>query len=138
VTYYSGLDNLSKADAQTKIEWFRGRFRKVIVRPLMAVKRIGVRDQAIWDLNLGVVTIICSAIEALGSFYCPGAKDKTAFNEFVTAFMEPGTRTRPQAAGRTRRSSTVSSAADWHTGSRSKATRWRRGQASTSWTTTGT
>jgi hypothetical protein len=89
LTYYSGLDDLSKADAPKKIAWFRGRFKKVIVRPLMAVKRIGVHDQAIWDLNLGVVTIICSAIEALGSFYSPGAKDKAAFNEFVTAFMEP-------------------------------------------------
>lgn len=89
LTYYSGLDDLSKASVPTKIAWFRHRFRKVVVRPLMAVKRIGLRDEAIWDLNLGVVTIICSAIEALGSFYSPSVKDKKAFNDFVTAFMDP-------------------------------------------------
>ena len=85
LTYYSGLDNLSSADAQAKIEWFRGRFRKVIVRPLLAVKRIGVKDQAIWDLNLGVVTIVCSAIEALGSFYSPEG-NKTTRARFIERF----------------------------------------------------
>ena len=89
LTYYSGLDDLSAASIEQKIRWFRGRFRKVVSRPLREVQRLGPRNQAIWDLNLGVVTIICSAIEALGSFYSPGVKDEKAFDAFVKAFMDP-------------------------------------------------
>lgn len=100
-TYYSGLDDLSKASDDERIRWFNNRFRKVIVRPLEAVKRIGPDVPAIWDLNLGVVTIICSAIEALGSFYTPGERDKIAFDRFVTKFMNPIYQQRSPATGRT-------------------------------------
>jgi hypothetical protein len=88
-TFYSGLDDLSAASVPEKIAWLRARFDKVVSRPLGEVRRIGADNQAIWDLNLGVVTIICSAIEALGSFYSPGVRDETAFDNFVIAFMNP-------------------------------------------------
>jgi len=88
-TYYSGLDNLSGVSDAGKIAWFAGRVEKVINRPLREVRALGQTNEAIWDLNLGVVTIICSAIEALGSFYSPDAKDRDAFIRFVTDFMDP-------------------------------------------------
>jgi hypothetical protein len=86
-TYYSGIDDLLPMSPEQKIRWFRRRFSKVIVRPLQAVARIGINKEAIWDLNLGVVTIICQAIEALGSFNAPGVKDHIAFDNFVSTFM---------------------------------------------------
>src|SRR5438309_8773742 len=88
-TYYSGLDNLSGISDADKITWFRGKLEKVVNRPLREVRTLGPTNEAVWDLNLGVVTIICSAIEALGSFYSPGAKDQDAFIRFVSDFMDP-------------------------------------------------
>ena len=63
LTYYSGLDNLSGISDADKIAWFRGRLDKVVQRPLREVRALGQVNEAIWDLNLGVVTIICSAID---------------------------------------------------------------------------
>jgi hypothetical protein len=100
LTYYSGLDDLSSMSESEKIAWFKGRFEKVVVRPLRAVKAIGVDNPDIWDLNLGVVTIICCAIEAVGSFYAPEQNDRIAFDRFVCEFMDPAFRKKP--AGRTR------------------------------------
>ncbi|SRR6266496_1589056 len=88
-TYYSGLDNPSGISDADKIAWFRGRLEKVVHRPLREVRALGATNEAIWDLNLGVVTIICSVIEALGSFYSPDVKDHDAFIRFVTDFMDP-------------------------------------------------
>lgn len=76
LTYYSGLDDLSGATPEKKIRWFRERFKKVVGRPLREVRRLGPKNQAIWDLNLIVVTVICSAIEALGSFIRPALRMK--------------------------------------------------------------
>jgi len=89
-TYYSGLDDLSGKTEREKIEWFRGRFSKLVLTPLNEVRTIGNTNQLIFDLNLGVVTLICTAIEALGSFYAPQApRDKTKFVSFVDEFMNP-------------------------------------------------
>ena len=88
LTFYSGLDDLSKMAPDEKIDWLRRRLNKVVIRPLLEVKRIGRDNQAVWDLNLGVVTMICAAIEALGSFYQPNKKDEKAFREFVHEFMD--------------------------------------------------
>ena len=101
LTYYSGIDDLASMSEQEKIAWFKGRFEKVVVRPLRAVRSIGTDNPDIWDLNLGVVTIICCAIEALGSFKTPQEKDRVAFDQFVCGFMNPKFRETP--AGRTRR-----------------------------------
>jgi hypothetical protein len=100
-TYYSGLDDVSSMSTIQKLEWLEQRFRKVIGLPLQEVRNLGPSNQAIWDLNLGVVTIICSAIEALGSFYRPGVKDEVAFQEFVADFMNPKYRERSTDRGRT-------------------------------------
>ena len=100
LTYYSGIDDLTALSEQDRIEWFEGRFDKTIIRPLRAVRRIGVDNPEIWDLNLGVVTIICSAIQAVGSFYSPGSKDRVAFVRFVCDFMNPVLRL--TASGRNR------------------------------------
>ena len=99
-TYYSGLDNLSGISDAEKIVWFRGRLDKVVQRPLREVRALGQANEAIWDLNLGVVTIICSAIEALGSFYSPGTEDEDAFVRFVTDFMDPVYRQTSPKSGR--------------------------------------
>lgn len=101
LTYYSGLDDLASMSAEQKIAWFNGRFEKVVVRPLRAVKSIGRDNPDIWDLNLGVVTIICCAIEALGGFYAPNKKDRVAFDQFVCDFMNAKFRETP--AGQKRR-----------------------------------
>ena len=100
LTYYSGLDDLSSMSESDKIAWFSGRFEKVIVRPLRAVRLLGPVNPEIWDLNLGVVTIVCSAIQALSSFYSPRQKDRVAFVRFVNDFMNP--KFQEQAACRTR------------------------------------
>lgn len=84
-----GMDDLSGLTPVDKSRWLRGRFEKVVVKPLRAIKRIGAKDEAVWDLNLGVVSIICSAIEALGSFYRPDLTDHESFREFVYDFMAP-------------------------------------------------
>ncbi len=97
---YSGLDDLSSMSESEKIAWFKSRFEKVVVRPLRAVRVIGVDNPDIWDLNLGVVTIICCAIEAVGSFHTPKEPDRIAFDRFVSEFMDPMFRKGP--AGRTR------------------------------------
>lgn len=101
LTFYSGIDDLSGASQEKKIRWFRERFKKVISRPLREVQRLGPRNPAIWDLNLIVVTVICSAVEALGSFYSPGVKDETAFDNFATEFMDPIYREKSPATGMT-------------------------------------
>jgi hypothetical protein len=100
-TYYSGLDDVSSMSPTEKLDWFEERFKKVVSRPLREVRRLGPSNQAIWDLNLGAVTIICSAIEALGSFFRPGVKDEVAFPDFVTEFMNPKYREQSQDRGRT-------------------------------------
>ena len=101
LTYYSGLDDLSSMSEPEKIAWFKGRFEKVVVRPLRAVRAIGVDNPDIWDLNLGIVTIICCAIEAVASFYAPKEKDRIAFDRFVSEFMDPMFRKRPAGRNRT-------------------------------------
>lgn len=88
-TYYSGIDDLSRKSPKQKAAWFRGRFDKIVIRPLRGVRVLGDSNEAIWDLNIGVVTIICAAIEALGSFYEPDFKDRKAFPAFVHQFMNP-------------------------------------------------
>jgi hypothetical protein len=100
-TYYSGIDDLSTLSDRDRIAWFAGRLDKTVVRPLRAVRAIGADNPDIWDLNLGVVTIICCAIEALGSFYAPTSKDRIAFDQFVCEFMNPIFKTTP--AGQPRR-----------------------------------
>ena len=100
-TYYSGLDHLAGASEDETVAWFRKRFEKVVARPLREVRSLGRDNEAIWDLNLCVVTIICCAIEALGSFYQPNARDSVAFSHFVRAFMDPKHRERAAADGRT-------------------------------------
>jgi len=89
LTYYSGIDDLSGMSPKEKADWLRRRFVKVVIKPLREVERLGRSNPAIWDLNLGVVTIICVAIQALGSFYEPDKKDRVAFPEFVHKFMDP-------------------------------------------------
>ena len=93
-TFYSGLDDVSGMTPNEKVDWFKGRFSKIVVGPLDEVRKLGNTNQRIWDLNLGVVTIICSAIEALSSFYAPGTgTDKQKFVSFVEEFMDPVYRT---------------------------------------------
>jgi len=89
LTFYSGIDDLSSMSPTEKADWLRRRFETVVINPLREVERLGRSNQAIWDLNLGVVTIICAAIEALGSFYQPDKKDREAFPAFVHDFMDP-------------------------------------------------
>lgn len=91
-TYYAGFDDLSGKRPEEKIEWFKGRFNKIVVRPLEKVREIGKEEEneSIWDLNLGVVTIICCAIEALSRFCNWGrVGNKEKFVSFVKKFMDP-------------------------------------------------
>lgn len=89
-TFYSGLDDLKGKTLSEMIAWFVGRFDKVIIRPLEEVRELGKTNEAIWDLNLGVVTLVCSAIEALSTFYSPPNKrDRDKFILFVENFMSP-------------------------------------------------
>jgi hypothetical protein len=48
-----------------KLDWFVERYNKVVSRPLREIRELGPSNQAVWDLNLGAVAIICSVIEAL-------------------------------------------------------------------------
>jgi hypothetical protein len=100
-TYYAGLDDVSSMSFTSKLQWFENRFNKVVSQPLHEVRHIGRSNQAIWDLNLGIVTIICSVIEALGSFYRPDIKDELAFQAFVTDFMNPRYKDQSQDRNRT-------------------------------------
>jgi hypothetical protein len=100
LTFYAGLDDLSGFSDAQKIAWFRVRLEKVVFRPLREVRALGPTNDAIWDLNLGVVTIICSAVEAMGSFYSPGIRDQDAFIRWVTDFMDPIYRQASAASGR--------------------------------------
>lgn len=101
-TYYSGLDDLSKKSEAEKVAWFRGRFDKIIIRPLQEVRAVGPANERLWDLNLGVVTIICSAVEALGSFYLPTERsDRVKFIRFVEDFMNPRYRESSTTLGET-------------------------------------
>jgi hypothetical protein len=100
-TYYSGLDDVSSMSVGDKLAWFEGRFEKIVSRPLREVRQLGPSNEALWDLNLGVVTIICSAIEALGSFFQPGVNDAVAFRAFVIEFMNPKYREQSQDRSRT-------------------------------------
>ena len=89
-TYYSGLDDVSGKSPEEKVRWFEGRFSKIVVGPLEEVRKLGKENQRIWDLNLGVVTIICSAIEALSTFYARRVYgDQAKFERFVEEFMDP-------------------------------------------------
>ena len=87
LTFYSDIDDLNSMSPKEKVDWLRQRFEKVVIEPLREVERLGRHNPAIWVLNLGVVTIICAAIEALGSFYETDKKDREAFPDFVHKFM---------------------------------------------------
>jgi hypothetical protein len=84
-TYYSGLDDLSAKSDGEKVDWFLGRFAKIIIGPLREVRALGPANERIRDLNLGVVTIICSAIEALGCGF--GAGWRMGFQSKVTKWQ---------------------------------------------------
>lgn len=96
-TYYSGIDELENKTIDEKISWLEGRFNKTVFVPLEEVRRMGRENNKIWDLNIGVVTLICCAIEALGSFCNPqpdsnelgrNSEDRYRFVRFVEEYMD--------------------------------------------------
>jgi hypothetical protein len=101
LTFYSGIDDLTQMSPVEKVDWFRRRFDKIVIEPLREVQRLGSRNPRIWDLNLGVVTIICAAIEALGSFNEPDKKDRVAFPQFVHDFMDEAYQQRVAGSAKT-------------------------------------
>lgn len=72
-TYLADHDDLSNRTIDEKIEWLHNRVMKIFVAP---VKRFISNDNH--DLAIGVITLICCAIEALGHFK-NGRTDKNKF-----------------------------------------------------------
>jgi hypothetical protein len=101
LTYYAGIDDLKNNTEEENVDWFEKRFLKTIVDPLEEVRKIGKKNTKIWDLNLGVVTLICCAIEALSNFHAPQVKtNKAKFVGFVEEFMYSNYRKESGSSGK--------------------------------------
>ncbi|HXH28732.1 MAG TPA: hypothetical protein VNL37_06780 [Candidatus Polarisedimenticolia bacterium] len=89
-------DDLSRLSDDAKIDWLEGRVHRILIGPLREMRRMargaptgGAESAAFW--NLGIVTLICSGIEALGH-HLHGRKAVRSgsvrdFQEFIDAFM---------------------------------------------------
>lgn len=70
-----------------KILWLKGRINQVLIEPVEMMKRHWAEDTAIRCLNLGVMTLLCSGIEALSNFYTDVGDGGKRFRRFVERYM---------------------------------------------------
>ena len=93
-TYLADYDDLTSLKNDEKIDWVRKRINKVFLKP---VNRFKISNNT--DLALGVMTLICCAIEALGHFR-NGRTDKNRvkgqdekdFKLFIKEYMPEASR----------------------------------------------
>jgi len=92
---YDQKAGVKLANLDEKLTYLKGRTDKILVKPLEEVFRIRGCNRAIWDLNIGVCTLICEGISGLSTYYCgSGRGDK--FKNFVKDYLYPND---PKKAG---------------------------------------
>src|SRR5262245_32854069 len=76
-TFTLDLDPIHTFDDNQKIDWMEGRIEKMLLVPLRDPKvraRFNQEPDRPYDLNLGLMTLACCAIEALGRFLLGGSE----------------------------------------------------------------
>jgi len=104
-TYMLDADPIHTFNDAQKMAWVRGRLEKTLLVPLRDAEirtRFGREPIPAYDLNLGMMTLACCAVEALGRFLLGGSKSQKCdacgqssetpsaskcFREFVKEYM---------------------------------------------------
>lgn len=88
LAFYKYSDVLSKLKtAGEKISWIEGRINQVLIHPLEELRKVWQENKEIQCLNLGIMTLLCSGIEALSNFYLQIGDSGKKFKKFVENYM---------------------------------------------------
>lgn len=88
LAFYRYSEELEKLRTdEEKISWFDGRVNQVLIKPIDELRHIWKANKNIQCLNLGIMTLLCSGIEALGNFYLQTGESGKKFRKFVEHYM---------------------------------------------------
>jgi len=100
LTYYPDYDAKKGVKLKTideKIDYLQSRILKILINPLKELLSVRQNSNKHWDLNIGIVTLICEGLSGLSTYY-KGKGKGTKFQNYVNDFMSSEFKKNPYLA----------------------------------------
>lgn len=101
LSYYPDYDSQRGVHLKTtreKIRYLEGRINKILINPIEEIFTIRKNNEIIWNLNLGIFTLICEGISGLSTYYYKGFQKGRGeqFKNFMKDFMYKSDKTKQE------------------------------------------